>query len=140
MVAVISAAQTSVELESEELSDPAVYHALAADARRRVSCEVVMTEDPAWDRAFGAMTAAGCRVRLIPDSARTLYIHEKVIITDRGTPRQSLLLGSQNASWYSLHRNRELSVLVTDSGGGAAAIGAAASAFSSDFDSGRPYR
>jgi phosphatidylserine/phosphatidylglycerophosphate/cardiolipin synthase-like enzyme len=140
VVAVISAARASIEFESEELSDPAIYEALAADARRHVDCEVVMTDDSEWDRAFGALTAAGCRVRLIPDTANALYIHEKVIVTDAGTPTQSLLLGSQNGSWDSLHRNRELAVLVTDADGGAGAITAAGTAFSSDFNSGNPYR
>lgn len=133
MVKLINSAHTSVEFESEELSDPAVYGALAADARRHVSCQVVMTRDSEWERAFSVLEAAGCAVHLRPDSDGVLYIHEKAIITDVGTRSQSLLLGSQNASWDSLHRNRELSLLVTDADGGAAAITAAGRAFASDF-------
>jgi len=136
MAAVITAAHSSVEFESEELSDPVIYHALAADARRHVSCDVVMTEDSEWDDAFRVLAAAGCAVHLLPDISSALYIHEKAIIIDRGSPDQALLLGSQNASWDSLNRNRELSLLITDAHGGAAAITAAAATFAGDFNAG----
>src|ERR1700722_19585021 len=63
MVGQIDAARTSVEFESEELSDSAVYDALAADARRGVSCEIVMTNSSEWRTAFAAVSTAGCRVR-----------------------------------------------------------------------------
>jgi phosphatidylserine/phosphatidylglycerophosphate/cardiolipin synthase-like enzyme len=139
IASLIASARDSVEFESEELSDPVIYGALAADARRGVSCEVVMTEDPEWDAAFEALTAAGCRVQVLADADGVLYIHEKAILIDRGTAAQALLIGSQNASWDSLHRNRELSVLVTDADGGGGVIAAAARAFSADFSRARAW-
>ena len=133
MVAQIQSARRTVRFESEELSDPPVYDALAADARRGVSCRVVMTDSSEWDEAFSAVTRAGCQVHVFPDSASALYIHEKLVLDDHGTGRQSLLIGSQNASWSSLHENRELGLLLRSGNGGAGVIRAVNSTFRQDF-------
>jgi cardiolipin synthase A/B len=98
LVKQIASARRTIDFESEELSDLAVYRALAADARRGVSCRIVMTRSSEWASAFRVVTNAGCRVHLFPDSSTALYIHEKLILDDHGTSRESLLLGSQNAS------------------------------------------
>ena len=135
MVAQIAAAKRVVEFESEELSDAPVYRALAAAARRGVSCRIVMTDSSEWRKAFAAVTKAGCQLRVFADTATALYIHEKFVLDDPGTKRESLLIGSQNASWYSLHENRELDLLIRDAHGGKAVIGGVSSAFQSDFSS-----
>ena len=135
----IAAAKKTIDFESEELSDPAIYAALAADARRGVSCRVVMTNSSEWDVAFGAIKAAGCRVHLFPDSSSALYIHEKLILDDQGTAGETLLIGSQNASVTSLTRNRELGILLTRAHGGAAAMATAGATFDSDFGNASPW-
>jgi phosphatidylserine/phosphatidylglycerophosphate/cardiolipin synthase-like enzyme len=132
----IGQARGTVSFESEELSDPAVYRALAADASRGVRCRVVMTRSSEWDTAFRTISRAGCSIHLFPDSPRALYIHEKLILDDQGTSRESLLLGSENASVTSLTRNRELGILLTRGHGGGAAIAAASATFSWDFSHG----
>jgi cardiolipin synthase A/B len=133
LVTQIGAARKAVDFESEELADPAIYNALAADARRGVRCRIVMTRSSDWDSAFGVVTRAGCQVHLFPDSATALYIHEKLILDDPTTTGESMLLGSQNASVTSLTRNRELGIVLHRAGGGAAAIASAAATFDSDF-------
>jgi cardiolipin synthase A/B len=133
LVGQIAAARTSVDFTSEELSDPAIYHALSAAAARGVACRIVMTDSSDWDTAFAAVTRAGCRVRVFPDSDSALYIHEKLILDDAGTATQSMLIGSQNASVTSLTRNRELGVRLTGAHGGAAVIRSAARTFETDF-------
>jgi cardiolipin synthase A/B len=133
MVAEIAAAGHSIEFESEELSDAPVYEALAADARRGVLCRIVMTDSSEWDTALAAVTRAGCRVHVFPDSSSALYIHEKLVLDDPGSGRESLLIGSQNASWSSLHENRELGLLLHAADGGAAVISAVSAAFGSDY-------
>ena len=70
---------------------------------------------------------------------RALYIHEKLILDDRGTARESLLVGSQNASVTSLTRNRELGILLGRAHGGAAAITSASATFDWDFDHASPW-
>jgi cardiolipin synthase A/B len=134
MVEQIEAARHTVEFESEELSDAPVYEALAADARRGVSCRIVMTDSSDWDSAFAAVTKAGCQVHVFPDTESALYVHEKLVLDDPGTAGQSLLLGSQNASWESLHENRELGVLIRSANGGAAVIHSVNQSFQHDFD------
>jgi cardiolipin synthase A/B len=129
----ITSAHDTVDFESEELSDPAIYRALAADAKRGVMCRVVMTRSSEWDGAFGVIAKAGCLVHLFPDSSTALYIHEKLILDDRGTARESMLIGSQNASITSLTKNRELGILLTRANGGGDAIATASASFNSDF-------
>src|SRR5262249_45245475 len=123
----------TVEFESEELADPTIYRALAADASRGVRCEIVMTRSSEWRSAFRAVTKAGCRVHVFADSSRALFIHEKLILADPGTSRESLLIGSQNASVTSLTRNRELGIVLTRAHGGGDPIAGASATFDSDF-------
>ena len=78
MVAEIRAARHAIDFESEELSDPPVYDALAADARRGVSCRIVMTDSRSGRRRSPQSRRAGCRVHVFPDTAKALYIHEKL--------------------------------------------------------------
>jgi phosphatidylserine/phosphatidylglycerophosphate/cardiolipin synthase-like enzyme len=78
-------------------------------------------------------------VRLFPDSSDALYIHEKLLLDDLGSGGESLLIGSQNASWDSLHENRELSVLIDDANGGGAVIHSVGNTFASDFGQAEPY-
>ena len=133
MVTQIRGARHAIDFESEELSDAPVYEALATDARRGVSCWIVMTDSSEWDEAFAALTRAGCHVRVYADNPSTLYIHEKLVLDDPGAARQSLLIGSQNASWSSLHENRELGLLLRGGDGGAAVIRAVTTTFEQDF-------
>jgi phosphatidylserine/phosphatidylglycerophosphate/cardiolipin synthase-like enzyme len=133
MVAEIRRAKHTIEFESEELSDASVYQALAADARRGVSCSIVMTDSSEWQRAFSVVTKAGCKVHVFPDSAQALYIHAKFVLDDPGTSAQSLLIGSQNGSWESLHENRELGLLIGSGHGGGAVIGQLNTSFQKDF-------
>jgi len=140
VVAEIAAASHSIEFESEELSDAPVYEALAADARRGVLCRIVMTDSSEWDTALAAVTHAGCRVHVFPDSAGALYIHLKLVLDDPGSSRQSLLIGSQNASWSSLHENRELGLLIRAAHGGADVISAVNAAFTSDYSASSAWR
>ncbi|HEX3828853.1 MAG TPA: phospholipase D-like domain-containing protein, partial [Sporichthyaceae bacterium] len=128
----IGAARQSVYFESEELSDSPVYAALAAAARRGVNCEVVMTDATQWRNALATLAAAGCHVRTYVDRAGILYIHEKLILDDAGTPSASLLLGSQNAGASSLTRNRELGLLLTVAQA-PAVVSAVAATFAGDF-------
>jgi cardiolipin synthase len=115
MVAQIESAKTSIRFTSEELSDPYISRAIATDAQRGIQCEVVMTDQQEWAKAFGQVTAAGCRVHVFPDTPTGLYMHEKLVLVDAGTPSASVMMGSQNASYVSLAFNRELSIILTAS-------------------------
>jgi cardiolipin synthase len=133
MVNQISSAKTSVDFTSEELSDPYIYKALATDAQRGVKCRVVMMDDPEWATAFGAVTAAGCVVHVLPETTKGLYIHEKLVLVDAGTSNASAMIGSQNASYASLSFDRELSIVLTQSQA-PSVVDALTRTFDSDFD------
>jgi DNA-binding transcriptional ArsR family regulator len=139
MVNQIDSATTSIQFTSEELSDPYISRALAADARRGVRCELTMMDDRQWQRAFAQVTAAGCLVHVLPETATGLYIHEKLVLVDSDTSHASVMIGSQNASYSSLSFNRELSIVLT----GAQApnvIASIAHTFASDFSAAQRWR
>jgi cardiolipin synthase A/B len=135
----IRSAVKTIDFESEELSDPSIYDALAADASNGVRCRIVMTRSSEWNTAFRAVAKAGCLVHLFADSSKALYIHEKLILDDAGTASQSLLVGSQNASRTSLTKNRELGILINADHGGSNAIATASATFDSDFATAPPW-
>jgi phosphatidylserine/phosphatidylglycerophosphate/cardiolipin synthase-like enzyme len=108
--ATIDAATTSVDFQGQELKDTKVVEALEHAAQRGVTCRVLMTRNSDWYASYRVVTDAGCQVRVLPDGVSAVYIHEKTIVTDS----DDLIIGSQNAGYYSLTRNRELSLHLTD--------------------------
>jgi cardiolipin synthase len=132
IMGLISSATHSVEFESEELSDRSVVDALADDARRGVTCEVLMEATRAWNSSFATLEAAGCKVRTYPHTA-SLYIHAKAILVDAGTSAAQLFVGSQNASVASLTYDRELGAILRASEA-APIIDDVASVFAQDFN------
>jgi cardiolipin synthase A/B len=134
MIDQIERARTSVWFTSEELSDPYIYRALSSVAERGVRCEIVMMDDPAWAKAFGQVTSAGCVVHVLPDTATGLYMHEKLVLVDAGTPSATAMIGSQNASYSSLAFNRELSIILSRAEA-PSVLAAVTRTFESDFAS-----
>jgi cardiolipin synthase len=106
MVALIDSARTSLVLESEELSDPAVVDALVAAAQRGVEVRVIMVDQASYRRAFSRIVDAGGHVALYPESG-SLYIHAKAMVVDDTTA----FVGSENLSTASLQYDRELGVV-----------------------------
>lgn len=128
----IDRAASSVEVTSEELKDRAVISALKKAAGRGVACRIVLTENPAWAKGVAEVSAAGCSVHQFPDNPSALYIHEKILMTDRN----ELIIGSHNLSTASLLENRELS-LALDSATAPELIEAVARTFDSDYAAAR---
>jgi hypothetical protein len=52
------------------------------------------------------LTAAGRDIATYANKAASLYVHEKLVLEEAGTPDATILLGSQNATAASLTRNR----------------------------------
>lgn len=129
----IQAARKSIYFESEELADYRIVDALSAAARRGVKVAVLMTYSSQWASAFQQIVASGGTVRTYSPDA-SLYIHQKLILIDAGTPNQSVLIGSQNASSTSLTKNRELSLEIGNRQG-RRIINALASTFRADASS-----
>lgn len=112
IVSLIDSATLSVQFESEELSDRSIVDALAADARRGVTCEILMEATSSWDSSVATLKAAGCDVRTYAETA-PLYIHAKAILVDARTSSAQLFVGSENASVASLTYDRELGVILS---------------------------
>jgi cardiolipin synthase len=110
LVGLISSARKSVETSSEEMRSGAIEQALAADARRGVDVEVLMTQGPAWAGAFDYLAREGVHIRLYPSSANSLYIHAKVAVVDGA----DVYVGSINYSTSSMVYNRELGIVTTN--------------------------
>lgn len=102
----IVSATTTLVVTTEEFKDRAVVAAIEHAARRGVACRIVLSENPAWNQAIEQVSAAGCSVHVLPTSASTLFIHEKILLVDG----KSLIIGSHNLSTVSLLDNRELSL------------------------------
>ena len=104
-VSLIESAQGFLDIYNEEMDSTPIEQALEADAQRGVNVEVTMTYDSSWKGAFAQLSAAGVHIRTYSASA-PLYIHAKMILTS-----SRVFLGSQNFSYTSLERNRELGLI-----------------------------
>jgi len=127
--ALIARARRSVDVESEEMDDPAVTLELCGAARHGVHVRILMSYQPALLAALTYLSGCHAQVRTYPANA-ALYIHAKLILVDRRT----VFIGSQNFSRQSLLYNRELGI-VTENPELAAA---AEHTFDGDFAAAQP--
>jgi phosphatidylserine/phosphatidylglycerophosphate/cardiolipin synthase-like enzyme len=129
--ALIVHARRSLQIESEEMDDPAMTDDLCQAARRGVHVQVLMTYQSAWRSALTYLTGCGAQVRTYPESA-ALYIHAKLIRVDART----VFIGSQNLSHQSLTDNRELGIVTHDP----QIVASTGQTFSSDFAAAQAYQ
>ncbi|MGA7833715.1 MAG: phospholipase D-like domain-containing protein, partial [Acidimicrobiales bacterium] len=127
LVSLISSARHSLLVENEEMDSASIENALAGAARRGVSVDVIMTEDPSWTNALHRLASAGVHVRSLNDSQT--YIHAKVICADCTDSSGTAFIGSENFSTSSLSYNRELGIITTT----LAAVRAVRNAVNTDF-------
>jgi phosphatidylserine/phosphatidylglycerophosphate/cardiolipin synthase-like enzyme len=132
LLGVINGARRSLAVENEEMDSTAITDALAAAARRGVDVEVCMTADSSYTTALDEIADAGGHVHLYPDRDGVLYIHEKLVLADSGTPTANAVVGSINFSTSSLDYNRELDVALNESDA-PSQLSTLDAAFQSDF-------
>ena len=128
--ALIAHARRSLQVESEEMDDPAITSELCQAARRGVRVQVLMTYQASWRTALGYLAGCGAQVRTYAASA-ALYIHAKLIRVDGRT----VFIGSQNLSRQSLTYNRELGVITHSS----PIVASTGDTFRADFAAARSY-
>ncbi len=127
----INGAQHSLDVEEEEFGDTALVNAVVADAQRGVAVRVVAeNQSNSYTTQLNQVTAAGGQVKTYTSSTG-YYIHAKAIVADYGTSTAKVFQGSENFSDNSLNHNRELGLIVSDSG----VISGIESAFNADFGS-----
>jgi phosphatidylserine/phosphatidylglycerophosphate/cardiolipin synthase-like enzyme len=108
-IALIDSAMGTLDVYNEEMADGSIVSALESAARRGVSVRVDMTYASEWKSAFQELAGAGVHVRTYAPKALR-YIHAKVILVDN----REAFVGSQNFSFMSENKNRELGIFVTD--------------------------
>jgi len=131
LLSLINSAQHSLEVEQEEFGDTTLVNAVVAAAQRGVAVRVVAEDQGgAYDSELNQVTAAGGHVKTY-SSSTGYYIHAKAIVVDYGTSAASVFQGSENFSDNSLNHNRELGLIVADSG----VLTGIENAFNADFGS-----
>jgi phosphatidylserine/phosphatidylglycerophosphate/cardiolipin synthase-like enzyme len=129
MVAALSTATSTIDLEGEELSDYQIVGALVAARGRNVRVHVVLADNvpsPSQSTAVTQLKSAGAQVV----SVHTPYMHAKSFVIDGTTA----YIGSENFTTSSLQYNRELGVLFSVP----AQVQKVLSATATDFANGTP--
>nr|WP_203599350.1 phospholipase D-like domain-containing protein [Streptomyces sp. SID10853] len=129
LLALVTGAKHSLDVQEEEFGDPALVNAVVADAKRGVAVRVVAeNESSKYSKELDQVTAAGGKVATYTSSTG-FYIHAKAIVADYGTSDAKVFAGSENFSDNSLNHNRELGLVVGDS----AVVSGIEKAFDADF-------
>jgi phosphatidylserine/phosphatidylglycerophosphate/cardiolipin synthase-like enzyme len=131
LLSVINGATTTLDVEEEEFSDSAVVNAIVARAKAGVDVRVVL-EDPAdYSSEVSEVVKAGGTVEGY-SSSTGFYIHAKAIVADYGLSTMKVEAGSMNITSNSLQDNRELGIILTDTG----VASVIENAFNSDYAGG----
>lgn len=108
----IGSAKSTLIIEAEEMQDTQVEQAIVSAAQRGVAVQVILPvpQKTPDSNAAGIATikAAGVQVEEDPQ----LIMHAKMMVADG----KEAFIGSENISTYSLDKNRELGLLISDSG------------------------
>jgi len=125
----VRSADDRLRLQQLSLTDDDVRAALVERAEAGVEVRVLLA-DPAWIESNAESAAflrdAGIEVRFL----RALENHAKLIVTDD----DAAFVGSENLSWTSLERNREVGVVLTHT----PSVAELAAAFESDWERSEP--
>jgi phosphatidylserine/phosphatidylglycerophosphate/cardiolipin synthase-like enzyme len=136
ILAVINSAKHTLSVENEEMGYDVITSALEAAAKRGVSVRITMTAESDWNSAFSALVKAGAHVRTYKDSTTVIYIHAKAVVADAGSAGEQMYAGSENFSFSSLRRNRELGIRTTNK----PVISAVAAVLAADYAGATPFR
>lgn len=106
ILAVIASAKTTLDIESMQFADSDVRTAVADRAKAGVKIRVIVA-NPSWiDTNFDAATFLGQNA--VPVKYLTApTVHVKAIVADG----ERAYVGSENLSWTSLSKNREVGVI-----------------------------
>lgn len=133
LLGVINGATTTLDVEEEEFGDQAVVDAIAARAGAGVTVRVVLEKPGSYSSQVQEIVNAGGTV-VGYSSSTGYYIHAKALVADYGLAGQVVEAGSMNISTNSLDNNRELGIILTDSG----VANTIETAFNSDYAGGTP--
>ena len=115
LLSVVNGATSTLDIEEEELSDSALVNAVVAQAQAGVTVRVVVEDPSSWTSAIDKIKAAGGSV-VGYSSSTGLYIHAKAVVADYGQSDAAVEVGSMNWTANSLENNRELGIILNDTG------------------------
>ena len=109
----INGARHTLLIEAEEMNDSNIEQAIANAAQHGVHVEVILpapsgSSGDSNSQGISVIKQGGVQVREDP----RLYMHAKIIVVDG----RIAFVGSENISTQSLDQNRELGIIVSDSG------------------------
>ncbi|MEU8972369.1 phospholipase D-like domain-containing protein [Streptomyces monashensis] len=133
LLSVINSATSTLDVEEEELGDSAVVDAIAAQAQAGVAVRVVVEHPSSYASQVAQIKNAGGTV-VGYSSSTGYYIHAKAVVADYGLPSAQVELGSVNVSTNSFDNNRELGIILTDTG----VESVVENGFNSDYSGGTP--
>ena len=131
LVTFIDGATKTLDVEEEEFSDTAVVNAIVARAKAGVKVRIVVEDPSDYSSEIAEVKAAGGSV-VGYSSTTGFYIHAKVMVADYGLATAKVEVGSMNDTSNSLENNRELGIILADSG----VESTVETAFASDFAGG----
>jgi phosphatidylserine/phosphatidylglycerophosphate/cardiolipin synthase-like enzyme len=129
LLLLIKNAKKELDVYNEEMADSSIIEALINAEKRGVNVNVVMTYQSADKNAFAELKNAGVGLHLF--HGEKFYIHAKMILSDD----DYAFLGSENFSYTSLNKNRELGIFLSDP----STISSLYSTFHADFTNAREY-
>jgi len=109
LLALIEGAKISIEVESMQLSETGVQDALFARKAAGVDVRVILA-NPTWIDANAAVARELTKHGIPSRWLAAPSVHVKALVVDGARA----YLGSENFSWTSLAKNREVGVIVSD--------------------------
>ncbi|MEY9895030.1 hypothetical protein ABIA35_003066 [Catenulispora sp. MAP12-49] len=116
LLALINGATKTLDIQEEEFGDTALINAVIAAQKRGVTVRCVLENTGGkYNSEISQVEAAGVKVTQYT-SQTGFYVHAKAIVADYGTSSAKVFQGSENFSDNSLNSNRELGLIISDSG------------------------
>jgi len=109
LISLIDSASTTLDIESMQFSDDEVRMAVLARAEAGVKVRVLLA-DPAWVNANQDAATFLARSRIPVRFLRNPAVHVKSILVDG----RRAYIGSENLSYTSLSKNREIGLLASE--------------------------
>lgn len=110
MLLAIHNAKHTIEIYNELMKSDTVTQALKDAEARGVQVRIVMTYATSNKPVYNDLTHSGAEIHTFASSKKNLYIHAKMIVADD----QIAFVGSENFSFTSLNKNRELGIFIKD--------------------------
>lgn len=132
MLLIIQNAKKSLDIYNEEMNYDLITNALKEAESRGVDVRIVMTYTTANKPIFKDLINSGIKIHTYSASSKKLYIHAKAIVADDNYA----FVGSENFSWNSLNKNRELGIFVKNPN----IISPLLNTFNLDFQNGKEFK